>query len=94
MSEDVLGQPWEEITSGPITERCQITAGAFDVEEPLESCSLSDLNMSLNLYVGALTADRDRLWEISQRDSLPKEKKSIVTIKVKKNKKNNEEFKV
>lgn len=83
MSEDVLGQPWEEITSGPITERCQITAGAFDVEEPLESCSLSDLNMSLNLYVGALTADRDRLWEISQKRKIHCDYKSKKTNKKK-----------
>lgn len=76
MSEDVLGQPWEEITAGPITERSQITAGAFDVEEPLESCSLSDLNRSLNLYLGAPTTERDRMWEISQRDSSTKEKNS------------------
>lgn len=73
MSEDVLGQPWEAITSGPITECCQITAGAFDVEEPLGSCSLSDLNKSV--YVGAVTFDRGRMWGISQRNRLPKEKK-------------------
>lgn len=73
MSEDVLGQPWEEITSGPITECCQITAGAFDVEEPLGSCSLSGPNM--RLYVGAVTIDGDRMWEISQRDRLPREEK-------------------
>lgn len=46
MSEDVLGQPWEDITSGPITERCQMSAAAFDVEEPLGSCS-PPLNMRL-----------------------------------------------
>lgn len=33
VSEDVLGQPWEETMSEQITAFCQITADAFDVRE-------------------------------------------------------------